>query len=438
MAKTYGFTKTKKIKLLLDKNTEDQMRLTTEQYRQVLAFYSDLAETCKQLTEGDWLGQFEALTHQTKMNPKPKHPLSAIAVKYPSGFRRAAISEAIGAYQSWFTRYDQWKNRKEKQEEKNKKRLESRKKEILFTEKPPTYERKINAWLSYYKTEFNLLDEHHIQLKLFTGKNYAKRKIALQQPLVVPNGYEVGSPNLVQKKTGWFLHIPLILPKKGMKFGTAKERLKAKEGRFCLVDLGMNHHAVCTIQDADGRVYATKFISGKEDNHRRKLYLDKIVHKQYITGIIPKEESFCIQLWKKIRNLNESVAHKVSREIINFALEHRAKTIVFEHLKNLGPQKGRRSHRLNQRYLFWVKGKIVKYTDYKAKHHTIMVNRVSAKDTSRRCPYCGHLSIIRYTESEKKRYGVELAHCTNCKTHAVNSDFIGSLGVGRNFRMKHA
>lgn len=438
MAKTYGFTKTEKIKLITDELLNEQMLRTTEQYRDVFAFYSDLAEKYKHLTEGDWLGQFERLTHRTKSNLTPKYPLTDIALRYPSGFRRAAISESVGAYQSWSTRYDQWKMRKNKHEEKNKKRLERKKKEIPFTEKPPTYERDSNVWLSYYGTEFKLIDKHHIQLKLFIGNNYVVRKIALEKPFIVPNGYKVGSPTLIQKKTGWFIHIPVILPLKGMKFGSAKERLKKENARLCSVDLGMNHHAVCTIQDDEGRVYATKFISGEKDNHLRKQYLDKIVNKQRITGVIPEDESFCITLWDKICHLNDYIAHKVSREIINFAEKHGAKTIVFEHLGNLSPQKGKRSRRLNQRYMFWVKGKIVKYTDYKSKHHTIMVNRVSPKDTSRRCPYCGSLSIIRYTESTKRKYGVELAHCVNCKTHAVNSDFIGSLGVGRNFRMKHA
>lgn len=296
----------------------------------------------------------------------------------------------------------------------------------------------MNNWLSYYKTEFKILDKHHVLLKFFNGSSYVREKIALQSPLRIPNGYEMGSPTLIQKKTGWFLHIPMVLPRKGMKFGTAKERFQTKDGRFCMVDLGMNHHAVMTIQDAEGRVYATKFLSGKQDNHLRKLYLDKIVNKQRVTGVVSEGERFCSKLWDKIKHFNEEVAHRVSKQIVDFAIEHHASTIVFEHLGNLGPQKGKRSRRLNQRYMFWVKGKIVKYTDYKAKHRTMMVNCVSPKDTSRTCPYCGFKSIIRYTESTKKSYGVELAHCVNCKTHGVNSDFIGSLGVGRNFRIKHS
>ena len=33
--------------------------------------------------------------------------------------------------------------------------------------------------------------------------------------------------------------------------------------RFCAVDLGMNRHAVLTIQDAKGRILVVKFVNGR-------------------------------------------------------------------------------------------------------------------------------------------------------------------------------
>jgi putative transposase len=87
--------------------------------------------------------------------------------------------------------------------------------------------------------------------------------------------------------------------------------------------------------------------------------------------------------------------------------------------------------------MYWMKGKIFTYTKYKAPHYQVIVNRVSPKNTSRRCPYCGKLAIVRYTESPKRWSGVELAHCIECKTHALHADFVGSCGVGTNFRQKY-
>jgi IS605 OrfB family transposase len=262
-----------------------------------------------------------------------------------------------------------------------------------------------------------------------------KRKITLSEPLIIPKGYEMGSPTLVKKEHGWQLHIPMILPVKGLNLGKVTERVKEANFRKCCVDLGINHHVVLTIQDAEGRVLAVKLISAKQDNHLRKLYLDKIVKKQSKTGASPEDEKQCKFLWKKISNFNDYIAHNVSKQIIDFAEKHGARTIVFEHLDNLRPCKLRKSKRLNRQFAFWVKGRIVKYTKYKSVHKRIVVNRVSPKNTSRRCPECGQLTIIRYSQS--KKYGVSLAHCINCKLHDVNADYIGSLGVGLNFRLKY-
>jgi IS605 OrfB family transposase len=144
-------------------------------------------------------------------------------------------------------------------------------------------------------------------------------------------------------------------------------------------------------------------------------------------------------LWNKISNLNDDIAHRVSREVVNFARHHGAKIIVFEYLDSLKPSKGTKPHWLNQKFIFWVKGRIFRYTQYKALHEGIVTCRVSPRDTSSRCPYCGMLTIQRYNKDQngKETGGVDLAKCTNCKVHDVNSDFVGSLGIGTAFRLKH-
>ncbi|WP_235603263.1 zinc ribbon domain-containing protein [Thermoanaerobacter sp. YS13] len=218
-----------------------------------------------------------------------------------------------------------------------------------------------------------------------------------------------------------------------------EELVKGPSLKICAVDLGMNRHAVMTIQDTEGRVYAVKFISAAKDNHLRKRYLEKIINLQKQTGIILEGERFAKHLWDKISNLNDDIAHRVSKQIVEFAETHDAKIIVFEYLDSLGPSKGTKSHRINQRFIFWVKGRIYRYVRYKALHEGIVTCRVSPKKTSSRCPYCGFLNIVRYNKGKNRENtrSVDLAKCTNCGIHDVNSDFIGSLGIGRNFRLKY-
>jgi hypothetical protein len=42
-------------------------------------------------------------------------------------------------------------------------------------------------------------------------------------------------------------------------------------------------------------------------------------------------------LWRKIRNTDEQVSHLVSARIVQFAKQHEASILVFEHLGNLKP-----------------------------------------------------------------------------------------------------
>jgi putative transposase len=286
------------------------MMKTTEQYRKVYQFYADVFQNnLGLLSESQWLLVAESLTHRTKNNLHPMIPLDHVAFKFPSGFRRCAISGAFGQTKSTKTRFDKWQAKKNAHEEKNTERVSMGKKAIEFCDHPPKWGEENQCWLSYYQTEWKLLDEHHVLLKLYNGKTYVKRKIALQRPLV--------------------------LLYKNNKIGSVQARVAKKEFKMVSVDLGMKHHAVITLQDADGRVLKTKFISAKEDNHRRKLYLSAISRKQKQTGIIPEGETFAKMLWEKVRNFNDDVVHRVSKQIVMFAYENGANTIVFEHLGNL-------------------------------------------------------------------------------------------------------
>jgi transposase, IS605 OrfB family, central region len=434
-----GFTKTLRFNLLMPVKVEEQASCTTVLYRKVVSYYLQVFQDHQDLIgHSQWLKMAENLTHRTEDNPNPEYPFDEEFPNFPSGFRRNAIAEAHGKALAWKTSYEKWEEKKRKHEERNQRRIAAGKKPIEFTERPPQYPEYDNCWLSYYDTEYKWLDSNHIMLKMFTGKAYVYRKVALLQPFIVPPGYAAGSPMLVEKPTGWELHVPIVQTIwKNIK--KIKELIKDPSLKICFVDLGMNRHAVLTIQDTKGRVYAAKFISGAKDNHLRKRYLEKIVSLQMQTKIIPEGERFAKYLWDKVSNLNDDIAHRVSKQIVKFARQHGAKIIVFEYLDNLKPEKGTKSHYLNQKFNHWVKGRIFRYTKYKALHEGIVTCRVPAKETSSRCPYCGFLTIVRYSKGKdrKETKGVDLAKCTNCEVHDVNADYIGTLGIGRNFRFKH-
>ncbi|MBF7082405.1 transposase [Desulfallas sp. Bu1-1] len=434
-----GFTKTFRYNLLMPASAEEQAACTITQYRQVVYYYLQVFQEHQEIIgHSQWLKMAENLTHRTEDNPNPEYPFDEEFPNFPSGFRRNAIAEAHGKALAWRTSYEKWEERKRKHEERNARRIAAGKKPIEFTERPPQYPEDDNCWLSYYGTEYKWEDSHHIMLKMFTGRFYTYRKVALLQPFVAPPDYAAGSPMLVKKPTGWELHVPVVRVAR-LNLKKIEKLVKDPSLKICLVDLGMKRHAVMTIQDTNGRVHAAKFISGAKDNHLRKRYLEKIVNLQMQTKTIPEGKHFAKYLWDKISNLNDDIAHRVSREIVNFAKLHRAKIIVFEYLGDLKPSKGSKSHWLNQKFNHWVKGRIFRYTRYKALHEGIITCRVPAKNTSTRCPYCGMLTVQRYNKGRdgKEIKGVDLAKCTNCGVRDINSDFVGGLGIGTAFRLKH-
>jgi IS605 OrfB family transposase len=431
----HGFAKTRKFNLLVSQDIATQLSQTVDQYRQAVSFYLQVFQEHQEiLGNGEWLKIAEHLTHTTRRNPSPRYDFDSQFSIYPSGLRRAAISEAYGSACSWRSNYLKWQAEKEKHELKNKQREAAGKRPIPFVKHPPQYPKECHRWPSFYGTEYELLDDHHVMLKLFTGVDHVYRKVTLLEHLAVPEGYMIGSPTLVHKAWGWELHFPIGLQKK-LSLTKIAEQFFMPGFLFCSVDLGINNHVCMTIQDAKGRVYATKLISGASDIHLRKRYLEKIVRLQKQTKTIPDGERFASDLWDKIGNFDDDIAHQVSRQIVNFAKEHGAIVIVFEHLTNLKPEKGTKSHWLNRKLGYWLKARIFKYTRYKALHAGILTSRVNPKHTSARCPYCGYLTIIRYTPGQRK--GVKLARCTNCGTHGVNSDFVGSLGIGTKFRLRY-
>jgi putative transposase len=169
------------------------------------------------------------------------------------------------------------------------------------------------------------------------------------------------------------------------------------EIRMCSVDLNITKHlAVCTIQTVEGTVVATRFIGGGKQLHGlRKRQLGRVARNRRKTGIIAEGEQDNAALWAKIRALDEESAHQVSHRIVQFAQQHQATILVFEHLGHFKPQKGKYSRRGNEKRSYWLRGKIFTYTKYKAWNEGSVTCRVSPRNTSRECARCGSL-VARY------------------------------------------
>ena len=164
----------------------------------------------------------------------------------------------------------------------------------------------------------------------------------------------------------------------------------------------------------------------------RKKQLGRIARNRRKTGIIAEGEQDNADLWSKVNHVDEHMAHLVSARIVQFAMQHEATIVVFEHLGGLKPTKGKYSRRGNSKRAFWMKGRIFKYAKYKAYNAGILTSRVNPRNTSRQCARCQSL-VARYAEGKPAQGytpGAPLVLCHQCGLKG-NADRNASLVIGQ-------
>jgi len=394
-------------------------------FNQVAAFYFEVIQAHEKildLGDQDALPALEKLTHATKKNPHPVMPLSAIGKDIPAMFRRAAIHAALGAARSFSAHLKKWRTRRAKMLAKGK----------TFLERPPVPPRSWNKSATFYFGQWKERTSSSILLKVWTGSCWSWLKVRLTGR-ELPNEAQAGSPSLVRLGKQWWLHTPVEKHfQRPPKIETQVTTNAAT--KICAVDLNLSEHlAVCTVQTVEGTILATRFIGGgREISGFRKRQLGRIARNRAKTGIIAQNEQDNAALWRKIRNADEHIAHLVSARIVQFTQEQGASILVFEHLGNLKPEKGKYSHRGNSKRAFWMKGRIFNFAKYKAWNLGILTSRVNPRHTSRECARC-HSLIVRYAQGqpiEGYTPGTPLCLCQQCQMRG-NADRNASLIIGQ-------
>jgi len=407
-------------------------------FNRVVAFYFDCIqrhENLLALTNKEALTVLEQLTHATSKNPQPVMPLTDIAPDIPAMFRRAAINAALGSARSFFSSLKKWRTRKEKYEARPTRRGAKKK---PFRERPPVPPRTWKKSAPFYAGLWKERRAHSIMLKVWTGVCWSWIKIhTLSRAL--PPGFEPGSPVLVPRGKRWWLHTPIektvTVPPK------IADQIAAAATRICAVDLNLDQHlAVCSVQTVEGTILATRFIGeGTEIAGLRKKLLGRIARNRSQTGIIAEGEQDNADLWHKISHVDEQIAHVVSARIVQFAQEHEASVLVFEHLGRLRPEKGKYSRRGNMKRAFWMKGRIFRFSKYKAYNQQIVTTRVNPRNTSRECHRC-HGQVIRYNAQcpiEGYTPGASLVYCPQCHMRG-HADRNASLRIGQRLLERYA
>jgi len=128
---------------------------------------------------------------------------------------------------------------------------------------------------------------------------------------------------------------------------------------------------------------------GKVNHHRHQL-LNVIANKRRQSGRLQANVQDNVDLWEKVRNIDENTARQVARQIVNFALDHEAQVIVLEYLRRYRPPKERmsRSGRKNHKRAYWLRGKIMQWVRDLAFREGILTVERNPAYTSQMCPHC--------------------------------------------------
>ena len=182
---------------------------------------------------------------------------------------------------------------------------------------------------------------------------------------------KLGSLRITRKNGKWIAQIAVM------------EKTAAGPGDGVMgVDLGLKVPAVAVTNTGktkfSGNGRMNKYMKRKHRSRRRAL--GKAKKQNAIKRLNNKE-----QRWMRDQD------HKISRDVVNFAISNRIGTIRMEQLANI--RQTARTSRKNEKNLHtWSFYRLASFIEYKAHMAGIRVEHVDPAYTSQLCPNCGRVN----------------------------------------------
>lgn len=195
---------------------------------------------------------------------------------------------------------------------------------------------------------------------------------------------------------------------------------KLKTENVVGVDLGLSIPAVVALNN---NKYARKYIGDYNSftkirvaMQKRKETLQKNLSLSK-NGKGREKKLQALEAHKKAeRNFVQTYNHKVSKQIIDFAIIHKCKTINLEFLEGFGKDEKQQFVLRN-----WSFYELQSMIAYKAKVNNIDVVFIDPYHTSQTCPECG---------SSKKADADRVFRCDDCN-YEENRDFVGARNIAK-------
>lgn len=265
---------------------------------------------------------------------------------------------------------------------------------------------KLNQPICYNNQNYRLKD-HFISVPLYTdrSKRYwfpvVQSETFNQLMEEVSRGSKLGKSSLFRQKNKYYFAVTV-------KTDTTKSSGTKTMG----IDVGLNQLAVASIKDDTGYETNRFFYSGKEAGYVRRKYralrrsLGQAKKPKKIVSISNKESAY-------MRDLN----HKISRHLVNLAVQEDVSVIAMENLKGIR-RTAYSSKRADINIHAWSFFELQSFIAYKAELAGIAVEYVCPKYTSQTCNAC---SMVDKSNRQRNQYKCACGYTTHADLNAARN-----------------
>ena len=341
----------------------------------------------------------EQLTHKTAKNPATKYDFDAVFYKFPSYLRRAAIYEALGKYFSYRSNLANWERDPQGRK--------------------PSFPKAGYVYPCLYRDGmYERTDIYTARIKVYIRNTWDWIDIKLRKSDVDYiqrhcSHRKECAPTLQKRGKEWFLDFSFE-EQVTLNTTPAKERVSAA------VDLGINSAATVSVMRADGTVLGRHFrrLPSEKDSLAHAVNRIKKA-QQHGARKMPR-------LWARANGINDDIAVKTAKFIIDVAVLYNADVIVFEHLDLKGRKRGSKKQRLH----LWKARRVQSIVTDQAHRLGMRVSHVNAWNTSR-LAFDGSGRVLRGRQSEKTGGSYSVCEFQNGKVY--NCDLNATYNIGARY-----
>ena len=341
----------------------------------------------------------ETLTHKTKSNQSPKYDFDSRFYKIPSGIRRYCINKAFGMISSYKSNLENW----------NKDKIGKR----------PSFPKVKREFPCFYKSERDVIDTYHLKLKVYNGSDWVWVLVKLNKSDVdylSRLNLKLSSPVMEKRYKRYYLRYAVAE-------NVSLNNTDIKNQRILSVDLGINNAATCSVMLADGTVLGREFLKLTREKDHMQHILNKMKKAQQ-KGAVKNKKA-----WARAKGINNDIAIKTAKFIIETAMKHSVDVIVFEHLNLKGRKRGRKKRQLLH---LWKTVSVQRIVEHKAHQNKIRISRINPYKTSR-LAYDGSGEVERgeFIVRGEKKYNYSICVFRNGKQY--NCDLNASYNIGARY-----